>query len=143
MKFNILNRNTQRAKVQIGKAGRVRFVSNEPRPAKMAPPQSRERDPSRMGSMMEDRGRISYYNDNSQGTSGNTSYILNGSFQNNIQNNSFEYYPPSRPSLNNSVLKAYQTGDQSRRIKQQMMQIVGPMSLYTANAHHQLISKRG
>lgn len=93
--------------------------------------------------MMEDRGRISYYNDNSQGTSANTSYILNGSFQNNIQNNSFEFYPPSRPSLNNSVIKAYQTGDgNSRRIKQQMMQIVAPMSLYNTNAHH-LSSKRG
>ena len=119
----------------------MRIASNEPRGVRINPSsQSRERETGRMGSMIDERGKSHYGND-SQGNSVNTSYILNGSFQQHPQNNSFDYYIPSKPVINNSIIKTYQSGGEgrSRRTRQS---IVNPINIYGPNPHH-LLNKRG
>ena len=119
----------------------MRIASNEPRGIRLNPSsQSRERETGRIGSVIEDRGKTPYGND-SQGTSANTSYILNGSFQQNPQNNSFDYYIPSKPVINNAIIKTYQSNGEgrSRRTRQS---IVNPINIYGSNPHH-LLNKRG
>lgn len=129
-----------RSKIHVGRFGRVRIGSNEPRAIRVTPSHSRERESARMGSMIDDRGRS--YENNSQGTSANTSYILNNSYQHQPnQNNSFEYYIPSKPVVNNSVIKAYQSGGESRS-RRTRQSVVNPISIYSANPHH-LVNKRG
>ncbi len=133
-----LNRGAYRSKIHVGRFGRVRIASNEPRAIRIPSSQSREKTSGRNVSMIEERGKSPHGNE-SQGNSLNTSYALNSSFQPNNQNNSFDFYIPSKPVVHNSVLKAYQSGEaRSRRLRQS---VVNPVSLYGGNPHL-LMNKR-